>query len=58
MQFNRRNVLKAVGLLGTAGIATTAAAQVKESEVPQDSKIKNGRIRQSVMGWCLSLIHI
>ena len=54
MQFNRRNVLKAVGLLGTAGIATTAAAQVKESEVPPDFKIKNGRIRQSVMGWCFN----
>ena len=54
MKVNRRGALKAVGIAGATGLTGTAIAQVKESEVPPDFKIKNGRIRQSVMGWCFN----
>lgn len=54
MKITRRRALQTAGLFGTATVVQPAAAQVKESEVPPDYKIKNGRIRQSVMGWCFN----
>jgi hydroxypyruvate isomerase len=54
MQINRRNALKAAGLATATSLTGTAFAQVKESDVPPDYKVKNGRIRQSVMGWCFN----
>jgi hydroxypyruvate isomerase len=55
-QMNRRDILKtAVGTLaiGTTGTltATTSAA---ERPVEPDYKIRHGRVRQSVMGWCFN----
>lgn len=54
MKMNRRDAIKAAGLAGATGLTGSAVAQVRESEVPPDYKIKNGRIRQSVMGWCFN----
>ena len=49
----RRGLLAGAGAL-TAGLAAAgpASAQIEPSQTPADFKIKNGRIRQSVMGWC------
>lgn len=52
MNVNRRDVLKVAGLGGASVLAGAAVARAKEPEVPPDYKIKHGRIRQSVMGWC------
>jgi hydroxypyruvate isomerase len=55
-QLNRRDLIKtAVGALAagavTSGTTTTIAT---ERPVEPDFKIRNGRIRQSVMGWCFN----
>ncbi len=55
MKTNRRRLLKsavALGAASAAGLTGTVSAQQPRSEVPPDYKIRNGRIRQSVMGWC------
>ena len=57
MQIRRRDLLKTTGLLAATGMTSTAfaaEAQATQSEVPDDYKIRNGRIRQSVMGWCFN----
>ena len=50
MQITRRDALKA----GALGLATTASshAQVPRAELNPIFKVTQGRIRQSVMGWC------
>ena len=50
MQITRRDALKA----GALGLATTASshAQVPRAELNPTFKVTQGRIRQSVMGWC------
>lgn len=49
---SRRGLLAGAGAF-TAGLAAAPAkAQIERSKIPADFKIKNGRIRQSVMGWC------
>jgi hydroxypyruvate isomerase len=40
----------ATALAGTALLGASRFA--KAAEVPDDFKVKNGRIRQSIMGWC------
>lgn len=53
MKVSRREMMKvAVGAAGVAAIGSAATAQVPRDAVPQDFKVTNGRIRQSVMGWC------
>ena len=37
---------------GVAAAGTASGAQIEQSQTPQDFRIRNGRIRQSVMGWC------
>ena len=57
MQIRRRDLLKTTGLLAATGMTSTAVAaeaQATQSDVPDDYKIRNGRIRQSVMGWCFN----
>ena len=55
LNLSRRKLLAGAGAL-TAGLATSAtakaAAQIERDRTPADFKIKNGSIRQSVMGWC------
>ncbi len=50
---SRRNIMLAAGAaavgMTTAVVRNTTAESIP---VPQDFKITNGRIRQSVMGWC------
>jgi hydroxypyruvate isomerase len=52
MKCSRREMFQVAA--GAAGIAavSSAAAQVPQDAVANDFKITNGRIRQSVMGWC------
>ena len=50
MNFSRRDALKA-GALSLAATATVSA-QTPRAELDPNFKIKKGRIRQSVMGWC------
>lgn len=54
---SRRQILSAglaAGAAATGSLAGSAAtaAQIEQSRTPADFKIRNGRIRQSVMGWC------
>lgn len=56
---SRRQILQGTAgatLLAAAGTATpkTASAQLPRKEASVDFTIKNGRIRQSVMGWCFA----
>ncbi len=53
--FNRRDLLKrgATGLLGGA-IASTGLATATHAAHHGESVVTNGRIRQSVMGWCFN----
>ena len=50
---NRRHLLTQ-GLLGLGGLAAAPSAysQLLRSETNPEFVIKNGRIRQSIMGWC------
>jgi hydroxypyruvate isomerase len=48
----RRELLGTLGTAVFAGTASTVAAQVPRDHVKADARITNGRIRQSVMGWC------
>ena len=50
MNFSRRDALKA-GALSLAATATVSA-QTPRAELDPNFKVKKGRIRQSVMGWC------
>lgn len=52
-ELSRRTLLQAAaGLAGLACAADDASAQAPQSAVAADFKVKHGRIRQSVMGWC------
>lgn len=48
----RRQVLGTMGGAALAGAAARAGAQLPREAVEADFRVKNGRIRQSVMGWC------
>ncbi|MCG8601333.1 MAG: TIM barrel protein [Verrucomicrobiales bacterium] len=51
---NRRRLLSGAALLaaGTALTPEELIAQLKRADVDPEFVIKNGRIRQSIMGWC------
>jgi len=51
---NRRQLLSGAALLaaGTALSPQELLAQLKRADVDPEFVIKNGRIRQSIMGWC------
>lgn len=53
---SRRNLLStaaAAGMVaGGSSVGATAIAQARRENTPADFKIRNKRIRQSVMGWC------
>jgi hypothetical protein len=51
---SRRQVLKASPLLAGGAIFNSANAQTPRSAADPAFKVKNGRIRQSVMGWCFN----
>ena len=55
-QFTRRDLLKtAVGTLAVGAVATSSTISLAaEPRVEPDYKIRHGRIRQSVMGWCFN----
>ncbi|MEE2706783.1 MAG: TIM barrel protein [Planctomycetota bacterium] len=53
MRHSRRELLRgSISAAGVVALAHTASAQLPESGVAADFKVRNGRIRQSVMGWC------
>ncbi len=55
MKLSRRKMMQATaGVAGVAALGSVATAQVPRDGVADDFKIKNGRIRQSVMGWCFN----
>ena len=51
IRLSRRRLLQ-----GIAGVAVVASAGVAHAQLPPDAafKVKHGRIRQSVMGWCFN----
>lgn len=51
---SRRRFLTTSSLLAGAclGAPSASLAQLKRAEVDSDFVVKNGRIRQSIMGWC------
>lgn len=54
IRLSRRRLLQ-----GIAGVAVVASAGVAHAQLPRDAadaafKVKHGRIRQSVMGWCFN----
>ncbi len=59
---NRRELIQTTALTGAAALVATGpssnahAHDRQASQPPKDWKVKNGRIRQSVMGWCLKPI--
>jgi hydroxypyruvate isomerase len=55
-RLNRRDLIKtAVGTLAAGTVAAGAVTSIAaELPVELDFKIRNGRIRQSVMGWCFN----
>lgn len=55
MKCSRREIFQvAAGAAGVVAMGAAATAQVPQDAVPQDFKITNGRIKQSVMGWCFN----
>ena len=57
INISRRGLMKAATVgVGLASSSTSVRAQLAPSEAAKGYKIKNKRIRQSIMG--LSLIHI
>jgi hydroxypyruvate isomerase len=53
MKLSRRKLLAGVaGAAGVAAVGGRVAAQLPQSAAPADFRVVNGRIRQSVMGWC------
>ncbi len=53
---SRRRFLTAATALagGFAGLTSDLRAQLKRADVDPDFVVKNGRIRQSIMGWCFN----
>ncbi len=55
MKCSRREMIQvAAGAAGIAAVGAAASAQVPQDAVAKDFKVTNGRIRQSVMGWCFN----
>lgn len=55
MKCSRREMFQvAAGAAGVAAVGSTVSAQVPQDAVSKDFKVTNGRIRQSVMGWCFN----
>ena len=55
MKCSRREMFQvAAGAAGMAAVGSTGSAQVPQDAVSKDFKVTNGRIRQSVMGWCFN----
>ncbi|MCA9122697.1 MAG: TIM barrel protein [Planctomycetaceae bacterium] len=55
MKCSRREMFQvAAGVAGAAAVGSTVSAQVPKDAVAEDFKITNGRIKQSVMGWCFN----
>jgi hydroxypyruvate isomerase len=52
MRISRRNWMQAAAGSLAFAAAGRASAQFPQSAVSSDFRVKNGRIRQSVMGWC------
>ena len=52
MKHTRRDVLTTFGAAGVVAAGATVHAQLPRQDVDPDYKIRNRRIRQSVMGWC------
>ena len=52
MNFSRREALAAIGTAGILAGARTAVAQLPRPRVAAKDRIRHGKIRQSVMGWC------
>ena len=53
MKCSRRKMFQvAAGAAGIAAVGAAASAQVPQEAVAKDFQVTNGRIRQSVMGWC------
>lgn len=50
----RREMLGAVGAAGLFVAGNSASGQTPRESVAEDFQITNGRIRQSVMGWCFN----
>ncbi|MEK6257671.1 MAG: TIM barrel protein [Planctomycetota bacterium] len=55
-QFTRRDMLKtAAGTIAVGAVATSSTISLAaDPRVEPDYKIRHGRIRQSVMGWCFN----
>ena len=55
-QFTRRDIIKtaAVSLVAGAAIGSSTLTEAAEPRVEPDYKIRHGKIRQSVMGWCFN----
>ena len=55
-QFTRRDIIKTAAGALVAGAAIGSGTQVEAAEprVEPDYKIRHGKIRQSVMGWCFN----
>jgi len=54
MAFSRRQLLQAAGAAGLCGAAAQVHAQLPASGGDPNFKVSQGRIRQSVMGWCFN----
>lgn len=52
MNLNRREWIKAAGAVGVVAATDNAHGQLPRSKADSEFVVKNGRIRQSVMGWC------
>lgn len=52
MKCSRREMLQGAAAAGVAVASGVASGQVPQDAVASDFKVTNGRIRQSVMGWC------
>ena len=53
--FSRRRLLRgAVGVAAMAAAVAPAHAQLPREAAEADFTVKNGRVRQSVMGWCFN----
>ena len=55
-QFTRRDIIKtaAVSMVAGAAIGSSTLTEAAEPRVEPDYKIRHGKIRQSVMGWCFN----
>ncbi len=55
-QFTRRDIIKtaAVSWVTGAAIGSSTLTEAAEPRVEPDYKIRHGKIRQSVMGWCFN----